>query len=81
VEHRRRHHHLRLLPLPRLERHQCRRHRLSGENVIVPIDFLALDAPPIRVRQTIRVGDDCATAVLRCTLASNGNSLKYTSAP
>jgi len=54
---------------------------LSGEKVIIPIDFLALGAPPIRVRQTIRVGDDCATAVLRCTLASNGNSLKCTSAP
>jgi hypothetical protein len=54
---------------------------LSGQNVIIPIDFLALGAPPIRVRQSIRVGDDCATVVLRCTLASNGDSLKCTSAP
>lgn len=54
---------------------------LAGQGVIIPIDFLALGAPPIRVRQSIRIGDDCATAVLRCTLAPNGNSLKCTSAP
>jgi hypothetical protein len=54
---------------------------IDGVNVIVPIDFLALGAPPIRVRQTLRIGDDCATAVLRCILAPNGNSLKCTSAP
>ena len=54
---------------------------IDSRKVVVPIDFLALGAPPIRFRQTIRIGDDCATAVLRCTLAPNGSSIKCSSAP
>ncbi len=56
-------------------------YQLQGQNVVIPIDFNALGAPPIRIRETIRIGDDCGTAVLRCTLAPNGNSLKCSSAP
>jgi hypothetical protein len=54
---------------------------VDGRNVVIPIDLLALGSPPIRVRHTVRIGDDCTTAVLRCTLNSAGNSLKCTSAP
>ncbi len=52
---------------------------IDARKVIVPIDLLALGAPPVRVRQTLRVGDDCATSVLRCTLSNT--TLKCTSAP
>ena len=34
--------------------------------------------PPIRMRQTVRVGDDCATGVLECTLNGAMNVLKCT---
>jgi hypothetical protein len=46
----------------------------------VPVDYFALGAPPVRIRQTLRIGDDCATTVLRCAVGTNA-SLKCTSAP
>jgi len=39
---------------------------------------IATSPPPIRMRQTVRVGDDCATGVLECTLNGVGNVLKCT---
>ncbi len=53
---------------------------VDARKVVIPIDFLALGAPPVRFRQTLRIGDDCATTVLRCALGPNA-SLKCTSAP
>jgi cysteine-rich repeat protein len=53
---------------------------IDGRAVVVPIDYFALGAPPVRVRQTLRIGDDCATTVLRCTVGGN-SALKCTSAP
>ena len=53
---------------------------IDARQVVVPIDYFALGAPPVRVRQTIRIGDDCATTVLRCAVGGNA-SLKCTSAP
>ena len=53
---------------------------IDGRKVVIPIDLFALGAPPTRVRQTFRIGDDCTTSVLRCALTANG-SLKCTSAP
>ncbi len=45
---------------------------LDGFSVSIPFDT----TPPIRMRQTIRSGDVCATAVLDCTLKSSGKVLK-----
>ena len=53
----------------------------DGRNVSVPIDANALGAPPIRLRQTIRIGDDCATAVITCVANPSNTSLKCGSVP
>lgn len=53
---------------------------IDSRKVIVPVDYFALGAPPVRIRQTLRIGDDCATTVLRCAVGTNA-SLKCTSAP
>ncbi len=53
---------------------------IDGRKVVIPVDYDALGAPPVRLRQTLRIGDDCATSVLRCSVGSNA-SLKCTSAP
>jgi cysteine-rich repeat protein len=45
---------------------------LDGRSTSVPIDVTA----PIRVRQTIRIGDDCATGVLECEASPTGKVLK-----
>jgi hypothetical protein len=47
----------------------------SGGNLPLSI---ATAPPPIRMRQTVRVGDDCATGVLECTVNSIGNVVKCT---
>jgi cysteine-rich repeat protein len=52
---------------------------VDGRNVAIPIDPNALGAPPIRLRQTLRIGDDCATAVITCT--AKGTTLKCASTP
>ncbi|MCK6554578.1 thrombospondin type 3 repeat-containing protein [Candidatus Binatia bacterium] len=36
---------------------------------------------PIKVRQTIRIGDDCATAVVACEANTKGTALKCSSTP
>jgi len=38
-------------------------------------------APPIRIRQSIRIGDDCATAVVTCEINSRGTVVKCSSTP
>jgi hypothetical protein len=53
---------------------------VDARQVVVPIDYFALGAPPVRLRQTLRIGDDCTTTVLRCAVGNNA-SLKCTSAP
>jgi len=53
---------------------------VDARKVVVPIDYFALGAPPVRLRQTLRIGDDCTTTVLRCAVGNNA-SLKCTSAP
>jgi hypothetical protein len=53
---------------------------IDSRKVVVPVDYFALGAPPVRIRQTLRIGDDCATTVLRCAVGTNA-SLKCTSAP
>jgi hypothetical protein len=53
---------------------------IDGRKVVIPVDYDALGAPPVRIRQTLRIGDDCATTVLRCAVGSNA-CLKCTSAP
>jgi hypothetical protein len=55
--------------------------KADGKNVAIPIDFDALGAPPIRLRQTFRIGDDCATSVLTCTASGDGLRLKCNSTP
>ena len=44
---------------------------LVGKNLAIPFSTSA----PIRIRQTLRSGDDCATAVVDCTLSLNGKTL------
>jgi hypothetical protein len=44
----------------------------DGRGVSIPLNTTL----PIRVRQTIRIGDDCATALLLCDLKPNGKVLK-----
>ena len=53
---------------------------IDARKVVVPVDYDALGAPPVRLRQTLRIGDDCATTVLRCAVGTNAK-LKCTSAP
>jgi hypothetical protein len=53
----------------------------DGKNVTIPIDFDALGAPPIRLRQTFRIGDDCATSVITCNASGDGLRLKCNSPP
>jgi cysteine-rich repeat protein len=48
------------------------RNALDGKNASVPVDPTA----PIRVRQTMRIGDVCATGVLECTLNATGKVMK-----
>jgi hypothetical protein len=45
---------------------------LSGKNFPIPVDT----TPPIRIRQTLRIGNECATGVLECTPNMTGTSLK-----
>ena len=52
---------------------------IQGRGVEIAIDTMALGAPPVRLRQTIRVGDDCATAILSCEEKGGGKVLKCTS--
>lgn len=44
---------------------------LDGLNATLPASL----TPPIRMRQSIHVGNECATTVLDCTLASSGKVL------
>lgn len=53
---------------------------LDGRNTTIPIDVNALGAPPPRLRQTIRIGDVCTTAVLTCESKAGGKLLKCNSA-
>jgi hypothetical protein len=53
----------------------------DGRNVPIAIDPSALGAPPIRFRQTFRIGDDCATSVITCKASGDGMSLKCSSLP
>lgn len=52
----------------------------NGRNVALPIDPNAVGGPPPRLRQTIRVGDVCTTAILTCEVKSNGKLYKCASA-
>ena len=46
----------------------------SGLNTALAINL----TPPIRMRQTLRIGDDCATGVLECTPNSLATVIKCT---
>ncbi|HWP64341.1 MAG TPA: hypothetical protein VNO26_00320 [Candidatus Limnocylindria bacterium] len=46
----------------------------TGINAAIGIDL----TPPIRIRQTIRIGDDCATGVLECTVNATSTVVKCT---
>ena len=46
----------------------------SGLNTALSIDL----TPPIRMRQTMRIGDDCATGVLECTTNTVQTVIKCT---
>jgi cysteine-rich repeat protein len=46
----------------------------AADGRYVPIAFAT--TPPVRMRQTIRAGDVCATAVLDCEVKGNGTVLK-----
>ena len=46
-----------------------------------PICLIALGAPPIRLREPIRIGNDCATVILACTEKTPGKVLKCTATP
>jgi hypothetical protein len=46
----------------------------SGQNTALSMDL----TPPIRMRQTIRIGDDCATGVLECTTNTTQTVVKCT---
>jgi cysteine-rich repeat protein len=50
--------------------------KADGRNVPIFFD----PTPPVLIRQTIRVGDDCATAVLSCEVRRNGLVLRCQSA-
>ena len=52
------------------------RNILDGRNVHIEVNTTA----PIRVRQTIRIGDDCATGVLSCIPNNTGKVLKCSTA-
>jgi cysteine-rich repeat protein len=52
---------------------------IQGRGVEIAIDKTALGAPPIRLRQTVRVGDQCSTAILTCEEKGGGKVLKCTS--
>jgi hypothetical protein len=54
-------------------------HNLKGKGVAFEIDPSFLGGPPRRLRQTIRVGDLCATVVLTCEEKASGRVLKCTS--
>ncbi len=44
----------------------------GGRYFAIPIGA----TPPIHIRQTVRIGDVCATGVLDCLASSSGTSLK-----
>lgn len=48
------------------------RFSLNGKSFPIPV----VTTSPIRVRQTLRVGDECATGVLECTPSATGTALK-----
>jgi hypothetical protein len=56
-------------------------YRMEGRNVPIDIDPAALGAPPIRLRATIRIGDDCATSVITCVANPTGKLLRCSSKP
>ena len=53
----------------------------DGKGVQIPISTTALGAPPIKVRESIRIGDDCATQILTCTQKIPGVFLLCNSTP
>jgi cysteine-rich repeat protein len=48
------------------------RFTLVGKNSSIAVD----QTPPIRIRQTLRIGNECATGVIECTPNNAGNALK-----
>jgi len=54
---------------------------IQGKGVAFPIDPLALAAPPVRLRQSIRIGNDCATTIITCVERVPGELLKCNSTP
>jgi hypothetical protein len=54
---------------------------IQGKGVAFPIDPLALAAPPVRLRESIRIGDDCATTIITCVERIPGVLLKCNSTP
>jgi hypothetical protein len=48
------------------------RFTLVGKNASIAID----QTPPIRIRQTLRVGNECATGIIECVPNNAGNALK-----
>ena len=48
------------------------RFTLTGKNFPIPVDT----TPPVRIRQTLRIGNECATGVVECTPNMSGTSLK-----
>ena len=44
----------------------------DGRNVSIALDTMS----PVRLRQTMRVGDECATALLACDVKANGRVLR-----
>ncbi len=57
------------------------KHTVDGKNVGIPISLTALGAPPIRLRMSIRIGDDCATTIITCVEKVPGVKLLCTSTP
>jgi cysteine-rich repeat protein len=49
------------------------RFTLTGKDFPIPVDD---STPPVRIRQTLRVGNECATGVIECTPNMTGTSLK-----
>src|SRR5262245_14597836 len=54
---------------------------VDGKVVGVPVSLTALNAPPIRLRASLRVGDDCATTIITCVEKVPGVRIVCNSTP
>jgi hypothetical protein len=53
------------------------KYTLNGKTIPINVDT----TPTIRLRQSIRIGDDCATTVVVCEVKNDGKALKCNSTP